>query len=57
MTMTDGLGGQANTMLCPHCGRKMRLNFLSWKEPRYVCESFYEGDDCGMMMILPSSST
>lgn len=44
------------TMTCPVCGRTMRYNYSFWKEPRYVCDSYREESDCGMVLLLRKQS-
>ncbi|MDQ1914462.1 hypothetical protein RAC89_29215 [Paenibacillus sp. GD4] len=52
MMQDDGIMDVQQSIPCPNCGRTMRLNYVLWKEPRYVCESFRQGKDCEMVLML-----
>jgi hypothetical protein len=43
---------QPQSIPCPNCGRKMRLTYFQWKEPRYVCDSFRRDPDCEMVIMM-----
>lgn len=43
---------QPQSIPCPNCGRKMRLNYFVWNEPRYVCDSYRRDPDCEMILML-----
>ncbi|XEC93786.1 hypothetical protein AB6A23_20890 [Paenibacillus tarimensis] len=37
---------------CPNCGRKMRMNYFRWKDPTYVCDSYRQDSDCEMVLMI-----
>ncbi|MDF2962126.1 MAG: hypothetical protein K0S39_3861 [Paenibacillus sp.] len=52
MNYDDIMHEQPQSMTCPNCGRKMRLNHSLWKDPKYVCDSFRRDNDCGMVLMI-----
>lgn len=57
MNELDTIHEQPQSITCPNCGRKMRLTYFLWKEPRYVCDSFRRDDDCEMVIMMKYDKT
>lgn len=52
MNYEENFQEQPQSITCPNCGRKMRLTYLLWKDPKYVCDSFRRDDDCQMVLMM-----
>lgn len=52
MEMLENGFDRPKIIQCPNCGLKMRLNYFTWNQPKYVCDSYRQDSDCQMVLML-----